>query len=240
MNVLICDDIAKDANELADMLASSGNETQTAVFTCPWEAYNHIKSGVMVDVCFLDILMPAMNGIKLAEKMRESNFAGEIVFLTTSNTFASQSYRVKAFDYMLKPPTHERVNEVMGALQSMQANEDRSGLFIKAQGVARIIPFHEISYVEADKHTVFINLLDKSIIKVYSSLSEITEQVLLDKRFLQCHRSFIVNLNEIKTISNNEVFMRGGKIIPVSKRYSQVKDEIIKWMFNENLKKTTK
>jgi DNA-binding LytR/AlgR family response regulator len=240
VNILICDDIAKDATELEDMLAESGCEAQTMVFTCPWEAYNHIKSGVMVDVCFLDILMPAMNGIKLAEKMRESNFAGEIVFLTTSNGFACQSYRVKAFDYMLKPPTHERVNEVMNALQNLRANEDRDGLFIKAQGVARIIPFHEISYIEVDKHTVYINLLDKSIIDVYSSLSEITERVLQDKRFLQCHRSFIVNLNEIKTITNNEILMRSSKTIPISKRFAQVKDKIIKWMFNENLKKTPK
>jgi DNA-binding LytR/AlgR family response regulator len=240
MNILICDDVAKDANELADMLAESGFGAKTVVFTCPWQAYNHVKSGVIVDVCFLDILMPAMNGIKLAEKMRESSFAGEIIFLTTSNGFASQSYRVKAFDYMIKPPNRERVSVVLNALQRLHANEDRNGLSVKTQGVAMIIPFRDISYIEADKHNVNIKLLDESIVKVYSSFSEITEQILSDKRFLQCHRSFIVNLNEINTITNTEVFMRIGKIIPISKGYMQVREKIIKWIFREKFKKRAK
>jgi DNA-binding LytR/AlgR family response regulator len=230
MNVLICDDVAKDAKWLADMLAESDFEVQTAVFTCPWQAYDHIKSSTIVDVAFLDILMPAMNGINLAEKMRESNFAGEIIFLTNSNNFANQSYRIRAFDYLLKPLTREKINEVMNALQSLQGNEDREGLFVKTQGVARIIPFRDISYIEADKHNVYIKLQDKSI-KIYSSFSEITEQILLDNRFVQCHRSYIVNLNEIKTIANNEVVMRGGKIIPISKGYQKVKNKIVKWIF---------
>jgi DNA-binding LytR/AlgR family response regulator len=240
MNILICDDIAKDATELADMLAESGCEAQTMIFTCPWEAYNHIKSGVIVDVCFLDIIMPAMDGIKLAEKLRENNFAGEIVFLTTSNHFANQSYRVRAFDYMLKPSTREKVKEVMNALQRLRANEDQDGLFVKAQGVAMLIPFRNISYVEADKHSVYIKSLDSSALKVHSSFSEITEQVLLDNRFLQCHRSFIVNLDEIKTITNNEVIMKNDKIIPISKRYLQTKERIIKWMFKEKIKNQRK
>jgi DNA-binding LytR/AlgR family response regulator len=181
--------------------------------------------------------MPSLSGIKLAEKMRNDNFLGEIVFLTTSNGFASQAYHVKAFDYMLKPPTQERVNEVINTLRKLQANEDRDGLFIKSQGVASIIPFREISYVEADKHSIGIIQVDNSVLRVYSSWLEMTKQILLDRRFLQCHRSFVVNLNEIKTMTNNEIIMRTGKVIPVSKGYSQVRDKIIKWMFKETIMK---
>jgi DNA-binding LytR/AlgR family response regulator len=235
MNVLVCDDVIKDANELADMLAEADPKIQTSIFTCPWQAFNHVKSGAFVEVCFLDIIMPAMNGIKLAEKLRDNNFAGEIVFLSTSNGFASQSYKVKAFDYMLKPPTCEKVSSVMNALQKLQENEDRDGLFVKTQGIARNVPLRDISYVEANKHNVYLKLQDDSAIKVHSSFSEIMEQLLLDNRFLQCHRSFIVNLNEIKTIINNEIVMRVGKIIPISKGYLQVKDSIIKWMLREKL-----
>jgi DNA-binding LytR/AlgR family response regulator len=231
MNILICDDIAQNANELAGIVAESGPEAQTVVFTCPWQAYNYIKSGVVVDVCFLDIIMPAMSGIKLAEKLRENNFTGEIVFLTTSNSFASQSYQVKAFDYLVKPPTREKISDVISALQNMRANEDRNGLSVRTQGVAMLIPFCDISYIEADKHNVYIKLLNKSTTKVYSSFSEITEQILPDNRFVQCHRSFIVNLNEIKTIVKNEVIMRNGKTIPISKGFMQVKEKIIKWIF---------
>jgi DNA-binding LytR/AlgR family response regulator len=231
MNILICDDVAKDANELAAMLAELAFEIQISVFTCPWQAYNYIKSGVVVDLCFLDILMPAMNGIKFAEKLRESSFAGEIVFLTMSNNFANQSYRVKAFGYMLKPLNREKVINVINSLQNMRANEDKNKLLVKTQGVAMAIPFCDISYVESDRHNVYINLLSKPAVRVYSSFAEIAERLLLDKRFVQCHRSFLINLNEVKTIENNDVAMKSEKKIPISKGYFPVKDIIVKWLF---------
>jgi DNA-binding LytR/AlgR family response regulator len=227
--------MVKDANGLAAMLAESGFETQTSIFTCPFKTLRYIQSGASVDVCFLDIVMPEMNGIKLAENLRKINFTGKIVFLTTSNSFASQSYQVNAFSYMLKPITHEKLNKVMSALQNLRANTDKNGLTIKTQGIARFILFRDIAYFEAAINTVYINLQDKSVIKVYSSFAEITEQVLTDNRFEKCHRSFIVNLNEIKTIANNEAVMKIGKKIPISRGYSQVKNKIIKWMFKEKL-----
>jgi DNA-binding LytR/AlgR family response regulator len=234
MNVLICDDMIKDANGLAAMLASCGFEIQTSIFTDPFKTLKHIQSGASVDVCFLDIVMPEMNGIKLAEKLRESKFAGEIVFLTTFNNFASQSYQVKAFSYMLKPVSCEKLNGVMNALQNLQA-KDESSLSVKAHGIANSIPFRDISYVEANHNAISIYLLDNSVIKVYVALGKITQQLLQDNRFDKCHRSFIVNLNEIKTIANNELVMKCGKSIPISKGYLQVKNKIVKWMFKEKL-----
>jgi DNA-binding LytR/AlgR family response regulator len=228
LEILICDSVAKDANELANMLAESGFDVRSAVFTCPQQAYNYIKSGAIVDVCFLGILMPAMNGIKFAEKLRESNFIGEIVFVSESNNFASQSYLVGAFNYMLKPLTLEAVNDVMNALQNLRINKDRSGLPIKIRKAAMVIPFRDISYIEASKHNVHIKLLNKTMLKVHSSFGEIARQVLLDNRFAQIHRSFIVNLNEIKDFVNNEVIMRCDKTIPISKGYLQVRGRIVK------------
>jgi DNA-binding LytR/AlgR family response regulator len=231
MNVLICDDIAKEANGLAAKIAESGFETHISVFTCPWQAFNYIQSGKAVDVCFLDIIMPEMNGIKLAEKLRDSNFTGEIVFLTTSNNFASQSYMVKAFDYLLKPIACEKLNGIMNALQNLRANVDKNGLSVKMNGAVSIIPFRDISHIEADRHIVYINLLDKSVTKTYVAFSKIMEQALSDSRFVKCHRSYIVNLGEIKTILNDEIIMRNNERIPISKGFSQVKDEMIKQMF---------
>jgi DNA-binding LytR/AlgR family response regulator len=235
MNVLICDDMANDANELAEMLASLGFEIQTSIFTDPFKTLRYIQSGALVDVCFLDIVMPDMSGIMLAEKLREIHYAGEIVFLTTFNNFASQSYQVKAFSYMLKPVNGEKLSNVISRLQDLIINTDEDGLSVKTQGSASVIPFRNISYVEADHNTIYINLLDQSVVKEYVALGKIAEQLLQDNRFGRCHRSFIVNLNEIKTIANNEVVMKSGKSIPISRGYLQVKDKIVKWMFKGKL-----
>ncbi|MDR2594211.1 MAG: LytTR family DNA-binding domain-containing protein [Fibromonadaceae bacterium] len=230
MNILVCDDMKEDADRLAALIALSGFEAKTAVFTCPRQALDYFLSGANIDACFLDIIMPKMNGIKLAEKLRENNFANNIVFLTTSNDFASQSYQVQAFDYLLKPLTCEKVNNIMDKLKKSQENEDKAGLTVVTQSTARFVLFRDISHVEVIRHLIYIKLLDKSIIKMYAVFSKIEKQLLEDSRFAKCHRSYIVNLNEIKTMINNELTMKNGSKIPISRSYSQVKDKIVKWM----------
>jgi DNA-binding LytR/AlgR family response regulator len=230
-NILICDDIEKDANELATMLARHDFKFQTSIFTCPNKAFGYVSSGAPVDLCFLDIIMPETNGIELAEKLRATNFKGEIVFLTSSNNFAQQSYNVRAFDYLLKPITCESVKNLMNALQNFWTETDKRGLFAKTHGATKFIPFRNISYVEANDHYMNINLLDNSIIEVHATLSEITEQLLSDSRFVKCHRSYIVNLNEIITIKKDDVIVGNSIKIPISKGYLHVKDKINKWAF---------
>jgi len=234
MNILICDDIKEDADRLATLIAQSSFEAQTMVFTCPSQALDYCRSGADIDACFLDIIMPKMNGIKLAEKLRENNFANDIVFISNSNDFASQSYQVLAFDYLLKPLTCEKVSNIMCKLKKSQENTenaDKAGLSLVTQGTARFVLFRDISHVEVISHTVYIKQLDKSIIKMYAVFSKIEEKLLADSRFVKCHRSYIVNLSEIKTMANNELTMKNGSKIPISRKYSQVKDKIIEWMF---------
>ncbi|MCL1957208.1 MAG: LytTR family DNA-binding domain-containing protein [Fibromonadales bacterium] len=231
MNILVCDDMKKDADKLAALIAQSGFEAQTVVFTCPSQALDYFRSNTNIDACFLDIVMPKMNGIKLAEKLRENNFAKDIVFLTTSNDFASQSYQVQAFDYLLKPLTNEKVNTIMSKLKKSRENADKAGLSVEAQGVAKFVLFRDISHLEVINHTVYIKLLDKTIIKMYAPLGKVEEMLLADSRFAKCHRSYIVNLSEIKTMANNELTMKNGSKIPISRSYSQVKDKIVRWMF---------
>jgi len=230
MNILVCDDIQEDADRLAALIAQSGFEAQTMVFTCPSQALDYFRSGVDIDACFLDIIMPEMNGIKLAEKLRENNFANDIVFITTSNDFASQSYKVQAFDYLLKPLTCEKVSNVMGKLKKSQENADKAGLSVVTQSTTRFVLFRDISHVEVIRHIVYIKLLDKSIIKMYAVFSNVEEQLLADGRFAKCHRSYIVNLNEIMTMVKNELTMKNGSKIPISRGYSQVKAKIVDWM----------
>jgi len=231
MNILICDDIKEDADRLAALIAESGIEAQTAVFTDTRKALDYFRSGSNIDACFLDIIMPKMNGIMFAEKLREDNFAKQIIFLTTSNDYASQSYQVQAFDYLLKPLTNEKVNNVMDRLKKSQEEADKTGLSVVERSVSRFLQFRDISYVEVADHTVYIRLKDKSVIKIYGTFNKITEQLLLDGRFARCHRSYVVNLDEIKTIANKELTMKNGLKVPLSRSYLQVKDKMLKRIF---------
>lgn len=234
MKVLICDDKEEDANALAALLSSL--HIENIAFTNSSHAFDYMCSGAKIDVCFLDIVMPEMDGIELAEKLRQNNFAGKIVFLTESNDFAHESYKVKAFDYMIKPPTLENITGVLKSLEELSKDNDTEGLVVKTQGSSRVIPFRDISHIEVIDHAVFIKLSDRSLIKELTTFSEMAERLLQDPRFVRCHRSYIVNVNEVALASKKEVIMKNGAKIPISRGYSQVKDEMLKWLFRKDKK----
>lgn len=233
MNILICDDNKKEAAELSNLIFASGFSAAARIFLDGKEVLEYIKTGALVEICFLDIIMPEIDGIKLAGLLRESGYEGKIVFLTTSNDFAHQSYRVNAFDYLLKPPSQKSVEEILKALKHDVENTDNEGIAIKTQGVARFLKFREISYAEVINHTVYIRMINGTEIAVNVTFAEVAEQLMRDNRFVKCHRSYIVNISNIETITDKELIMRLGAKIPISRGYSQVRHEMLKWMFGE-------
>jgi DNA-binding LytR/AlgR family response regulator len=232
VNILICDDQKKEAESFAALLSGVyGFDIKAKTFFCSLQALDYVLSGAPVDVCFLDIIMPRMDGIMLAEKLRSEGYSGEIIFLSNSNDFAHESYRVRAFGYMLKPLTSKSVFDILSALASTREKADREGITVKAQGAVKFILFRNISNIEVIKHNVYFRLIDGSEIKVYSSFHEIASICLKDRRFIQCHRSFLVNMKEIETVIGSEIIMRSAARIPISRGFSKVRDEIIKYMF---------
>jgi DNA-binding LytR/AlgR family response regulator len=231
MNVLICDDQKYEVERLVALLGTSGFDVRISAFIKGQEVLDYIHTGPLVDVCFLDIIMPEMDGIELAEKLRKVRFSGEIVFLTSSNDYARQSYSVKAFDYLIKPPTPQSVKRLLAALENAHKNADRKGLTIKIQGDVSFILFRDISHAEVIDHNVYIRLCGGTELKVYTTFAELAAELLSDSRFVQCHRSYIVNVSDIKTVSNQDVIMQNGAKIPVSRGYSHVKETMMEWMY---------
>lgn len=241
MNILICDDLKTETDSLAALIANEctkrqkelGFNVSIVTFTDSRDVLDYYCRGEVIDVCFLDIIMPLMNGVELAEKLRLHGYNGEIIFLTTSNEYATESYRVKAFDYLVKPPTAENVQEILNALKNTGKNADKNGIFVKTQRGSRFIQFDNISYAEVVKHTVYLRLTGGGEIAVYTSFTKIAGLLLGDKRFMQCHRSYIVNVSKIETVAKRYANMQDGAKVPISRGFSAVKDKMLKYMFSE-------
>lgn len=235
MNIIICDDKKKEAEKLSELLNASGFDLSVKIFTHPKNAFEYICAAKNVDVCFLDIMMPLMTGVELAERLRKNGYEKEIVFLTVSNEFANESYRVRAFNYLLKPPTLESVTNIMNALVGERKNVDKNGVFIKTLESSTFVLFKNISYIEADNHTTHICLLNNSSIRASIPFGEMEEKLLGDSRFFKCHRSYIINVNEVASITAREIVMNGGITIPISRGRSQIKDKMIKQAFRDEI-----
>ena len=221
MNILICDDMPNEAAKLSGLLEGLGYKP--AVFTGGADALAYVRAGAPVDVCILDIVMEEMGGIELARLLREDGFCGEIVFLSVSDRYGPQTYGVKAFYYLLKPTTAESVGRVLDEISAAREKADTGGIALKAYGTARVIPFREIAVAEVVRNHVIFRLETGESVQVRAVFSEIAPKLLCDGRFIQCHRSYIVNMDAIASMTSREAVTRRGVRVPVSKSYSDVK-----------------
>jgi DNA-binding LytR/AlgR family response regulator len=169
--------------------------------------------------------MPEMDGISLAANMRKEGYGGSIVFLTAANDYAAQSYQVDAYSYLLKPPNEKEVAAILHKMKNTLEADDTAGLPVRTKQMSKLILFKDISHVEVIRHNVHFRLTDGCEVQIVGVFSEIVPKLLADKRFAQCHRSFVVNMDAISGIQGNVAIMCCGKNVPISKNYSEFKKQ---------------
>ena len=193
-----------------------------------------------VDVVFLDIQMPDLNGIELARVLDNSKInKPRIIFTTAYNQFALEGYRVDALDYLLKPFNYEEflhaANKALAYGELLEKStaapvtapvavaEERiedEYLFLKVEYQLVRIALNDILYIEGlkDYVKVWLKSAEKPILSLTSLKS--LEEKLPAKRFMRVHRSFIVSLDKINSITRNALQI--GKInITVGDQYKE-------------------
>ena len=168
-------------------------------------------------------------------KMREAGFRGEIVFLTSTNEYAAESYSVRAYYYLLKPPRTEKVAEILADIRDAHKSADTAGIIVVTRTLNTFLFFRDISHIEVKRNYVYFRLLDGSEIEVKAALTEFLPKLMEDKRFAQCHRSFVVNMNAVSVIHNREILMECGRKVPVSRSYMGFGRHYSEWVFGKTI-----
>lgn len=205
-----------------------------------------------IDVIFLDIQMPDLNGIELARVLDNSKTnRPRIIFTTAYNQFALEGYKVDALDYLLKPFNYEEfLNAAHKALAYAQLVEKSNTtpataslpstppedhiedeyLFLKVEYQLVRIALNDILYIEGlkDYVKVWLQNADKPTLSLTSLKS--LEEKLPAKRFMRVHRSFIVSLDKINSITRNALQI--GKVnITVGDQYKEAFSKFLsKWV----------
>jgi DNA-binding LytR/AlgR family response regulator len=199
-------------------------------FTAGLAMLEFFEEGGTADIVFLDIIMPGMSGVEVAGYLRERGFAGHIVFLTSANDFAAESYWVGAFAYLLKPVEKESLFGVLqkiGDAMNKLFEEDAASVSVKTKHFRKNILLREIVFVEIIRHNLYIHLANDETVSINKSLKEFSPSLLADNRFVHCHGSIIVNMDFVKTIRDNAAILRTGQSIPISRRYGDFKSRYI-------------
>lgn len=177
------------------------------------------------DILLLDIEMGAMDGVQLAKKLRQTNQAVQIVFITGFPDFMAEGYEVSALHYLMKPVSKEKLFEVLDkAARNLDKQEKR--LLITFDRQTEFVPLSKITYIEAQKQYVVVHTEDREY-RMKASLTETEKE--LDEYFFRCQRSFNVNLRHVLRINGDTVELKNGTLVPISRGMAQkIGKEIIR------------
>ncbi|MCR8745369.1 LytR/AlgR family response regulator transcription factor [Romboutsia lituseburensis] len=167
----------------------------------------------MIDVIFLDINIPMLDGMLLAKTIKQFKISPKIVFITAYKEHAVDAFELEAFDYVLKPYSEERIVSMLKKLESSEKSKtiekkkndkgllDESSLdkvSLWKNDKLIVVKINDIYYCEAnERETIVFTKEDKYIVK--SSITEF-EKNLPSSKFFKTHRSYIVNTSKIKEI----------------------------------------
>ena len=235
LRALIVDDEAPARSELRYMLEKTDDVEIVGEASNAREAIELIRA-LNHDVVFLDIEMPGLTGLNVAEIILELPRSPAVVFVTAYGEYAVKAFELDATDYLIKPfdekrlhKTINKITEVRREDQKATNNQPSEGLLnigrlpVEKRGKTILLSNDDIIYANTKNDYTFIHTYDDNYITSFT-LKEL-EGRLQDDAFFRAHRGFIVNLHEVKEI----VPMFGGSFllrvkdskeseIPVSRR----------------------
>jgi DNA-binding LytR/AlgR family response regulator len=225
LRIAVCDDNKEMLQQIVrDVEARFGGggcrDMTLHAFESGLDLVNAVKRHERFDIILLDVLMPLMDGMETAREIRLMDKTAKIIFLTSSSQFALDSYDVKAFSYVLKNRSEEKLAAVLQEAIAETANTAGDFTMLKTRTGYIKVHFHSLEYLEIMGRTITFYLSDGQRLEVSGTLTEMEELFLCQERFIKPHRSYIVNMDCIRRLDRNEITMLNNHKIPVSKNLS--------------------
>ena len=181
-----------------------------------------------VNLAFMDIQMPDMNGMELSHMLPERT---KVIFTTAFKEYALESYEVSAIDFLLKPI---RYNKFIAAVEKAEqwfsrgdaplasapeATSTKTTMFIRVDGELRQVNFNKILYVEGMKDYVRFHIEGERLPLTTHMTMKAVEDALPTDAFMRINRSYVVRLDKIRTVDRNLCVYIGDEIIRVTDAY---------------------
>ena len=218
MRIAICDDertyIKKIENDI-NSLKTHENEFEFSEFESG-EAFISGFSKDKYDLIILDIEMNDLNGLQTAEFLRQIDKNVILIFMTSYDKFVYQGYEVNAFRYILKnQPEPIYLKQLSDTIQEYYRNKK----YIKVvdNDIEKELLTVDILYIEAYSHQIVIHTFNKEYYQK-GKLSDY-EKMLEECLFVRSDKSVLINITNIDYIKKNQVFMKNGKILYVSRNH---------------------
>lgn len=221
VRVAIVEDNESDAKVLSSHIAAWCAAHEKELISCNVysDAVKFLEEGSSaVDIVFMDIEMPYMNGMDAATEFRKRNQEAVLIFATRVTRYAIQGYSVDAIGYLVKPVGEESFLTVFEkALRIHYERVSQHTVVLKTKEGMVKVSTDRIQYIEATSHMLHIHTGGK-VYKVWSGLDKMMEE--LPENFACCHRGYIVNLKYVDCVAKDGLTLVGNPslLLPVSRQ----------------------
>ena len=235
MNCIIIEDEIPAQEILISYIKKIPELEMKGVFNSALKA-NKILKEEQVDILFLDINLPNISGINYLKTLQNPPF---VVMTTAYSDYAAESFEFETIvDYLIKPFSFERflkaINKIENKqslpsqlvnLEAIEVTKNEDAVFINVDKTLHKIDLVKIIYVQSDRN--YVTVVTENISLSFIDSLKKWNEYLTDDRFLQTHKSFIINLNHIEKVTGNLVYINKQKI-PVGRTFKDALFEKIK------------
>lgn len=221
VKIIICDDDKNIRNQIYNYLEEfeSQNYCKFDIYTFT-SAEELMKASALKDceLLFLDIEMGTLNGIEVSHMLREQQGRDElqIIFVSAYDRYMKEMFDVRPFNYLSKPFTRERFNDILGEFLRLHKKSSTIFTFKTGRDLQRL-PYKEILYFESFKRKIIVHTKDDTV-DFYGKLDELVTN-LQENSFFRIHQSYLINPMHIKIYSLHSVTLVNGLEIPISAKY---------------------
>lgn len=214
VRIAVCEDDGNDRHRLCACLKA---ELEDRCLNAEIQAFGtggqllEAEEKLPFQIYFLDIILPGKNGVEMARILRGGKKNSAIVFITSSRDYYAEGFEVGAAHYLVKPFTDVGIAEALDRCLCQVGKRERYIDLTVDRMKCRIL-LSDLVWAES-KDKVCILHARSGEYRTYLKLNEL-ERLLKDRRFLRCHRSFLINMDEVADMKNGFFYMSDASVIP--------------------------
>lgn len=215
--IAVCDDEKPMLRQLSQYLeqiqAETGEHYDLFYYASAEDLLAHMPQDVQA--ILLDISMGGMTGMECARALRARGCEAAVLFITSMTQYALEGYEVHAFAFLPKPLVYTELKERLTDCFARMDREKRAILPVDAGGGTELLPIDDILYVEVYQHETSFVLPGRKVTGTLQLAQ--AEARLIPHGFFRCHRSYLVNMAQIRRIDSDVLNMPDGTDVPISK-----------------------
>ena len=240
VRVAICDDQQEYLAGVHDAVSSYFSRrpefsVQISDFSSPTRFLEELGRSSGWDIVVLDICLPGILGTDIAKEIRRRHDRTEIIFISVSRDYAIEAFSLNAVHYVVKPFTDAQLEEAMDrAMESFGEKSMRRLLVNVGNGAVQSVSIDKILYIESQGYRRVVHALDGSYEEIKNTLSHMQEELeaISPGQFIQPYRGYIVNLDAVRTVASDRIFLNNGEFILIKRGdFRRIRSLLFAWSF---------